>query len=281
MVDYFARYAADHFFDEVEEMGVRDGANLEIPGHKGVAFGFSIWSTIDECVSPAIVWEADRGWYEVEPFSEPERFFLPEGIGYQEMGHVAHDEVIHIGRNARLLKGVKRATFKYGLGDDFIHAIEVLRSLNLDSMKPVRVKGVDVAPIDLVSAAAPDPVELGKRFVGKTAAGIWVKGRCDGLEREVYLYQVADNEECVETYGVQAVVCQTAFTAVMTLELLATGKLSGYRDNPEVGVRSPEEFCADPYVALMPEYEFHGGVMEMDAEYKRRQERAALAGPAS
>jgi saccharopine dehydrogenase-like NADP-dependent oxidoreductase len=280
MVDYFARYAADHYFDEVEEMGVRDGANLEIPGYKGIAFGFSVWSTIDECVSPAIVWEAERGWYEVEPFSETERFFLPDGIGYQEMGHVAHDEVIHIGRNAGLLKGVKRATFKYGLGDDFIHAIEVLRSLNLDSTTPIRVNGAMVAPIDFVAAAAPDPVVLGKSFVGKTAAGIWVKGRRGGLQREVYFYQVADNEECVETYGVQAVVCQTAFTAAMTLELLATGKLAGYRDNPEVGVRSPEEFCADPYVALMPEYEFHGGVMEMDAEYKRAQERAALAGPA-
>jgi saccharopine dehydrogenase-like NADP-dependent oxidoreductase len=189
--------------------------------------------------------------------------------------------VIHIGRNAGLLKGVRRATFKYGLGDDFIQAIDVLKSLNLDSVTPVLVNGAMVAPIDLVAAAAPDPAELGKAFVGKTAAGTWVKGRRDGLAREVYLYQVADNQECVETYGTQAVVCQTAFTPVITLELLATGKLAGYRDNPETGVRSPEEFCADPYVALMADYEFHGGVMEMDAEYRRAQERGALETPAS
>jgi saccharopine dehydrogenase (NAD+, L-lysine-forming) len=279
MADYFARYAADHFFDEVEEMGVRDGANLEIPGFKGVAFGFSIWSTIDECTCPAIVWEADKGIYEVEPFSEMERFFLPEGIGYMDMGHVAHDEVIHIGRNAHLLKGVRKATFKYGLGDEFIAAIDVLKSLNLHSVEPVRVGGAMIAPRDLVAAAAPDPAELGKSFVGKTAAGIWVKGKRDGLGRELYLYHVADNQECVETYGTQAVVCQTAFTAVITLEMLATGKLAEYRGNPEAGVCSPEQLCADPYVALMAEYGFPGGVMEMDAEYKRAQERGALTTP--
>jgi len=285
MADYFARYSADHFFDEVEEMGVRDGSNLAIPGFKGIAFGFSAWSTIDELTCPAIVWEAGKGIYEVEPFSEKEPFFLPGGIGTVDVGHVAHDEVVHIGRSAGLLKGVRKATFKYGLGDEFEAAMEVLKSLNLHGVEPVEVAAADgrhvmVAPRDLVAAASPDPAEIGKRFVGKTAAGMWVKGRRDGLERELYLYQVADNQECLETFGTQAVVCQTAFTAVITLELLATGKLAGHRGNPEAGVRSPEEFCADPYVALMADYGFPGGVMEMDAEYKRAAERASLEAPA-
>jgi saccharopine dehydrogenase-like NADP-dependent oxidoreductase len=103
-----------------------------------------------------------------------------------------------------------------------------------------------------------------------------VKGRKDGLEREVYLYQVADNQECVQEYGTQVVVCQTGFTPAIVLELLATGKLAGYRGNPKTGVRSPEEFCADPYVELMDTYGFPGGLMEMDSEYKRAQERSAL-----
>ena len=284
MADYFARFAADHFFDEVEEMGVRDGSNLSIPGFEGIAFGFSVWSTIDELTCPAIVWEAGKGIFEVEPFSDREPFLFPEGIGTVTVSNVAHDEVVHIGRHAGLLKGVRRATFKYGLGDEFEAAMGVLKSLNLHGVEAVEVAAADgrhvmVAPRDLVAAASPDPAEIGKRFVGKTAAGLWVKGRRDGLERELYLYQVADNEECLETFGTQAVVCQTAFTAVITLELLATGKLAGHRGNPETGVRSPEEFCADPYVALMAEYGFPGGVMEMDSEFKRARERGALEGP--
>jgi len=284
MADYFARYAADHFFDEVEEMGVRDGSNLAIPGFEGIAFGFSVWSTIDELTCPAIVWEAGKGIFEVEPFSDREPFSFPEGIGTLTVSNVAHDEVVHISRNDRLLKGVRRATFKYGLGDEFEAAMGVLKSLGLHQVEPVEVAAVDgrhvmVAPRDLVAAACPDPAEIGKRFVGRTAAGLWVKGRRGGLEREIYLHQVADNQECVEEFGTQAVVCQTAFTAVITLELLATGKLAGYRGNPDTGVRSPEEFCADPYVALMADYGFPGGVVEMDSAYRRAQERGTLEGP--
>ena len=85
MADWYCRYAADHFFDEIDEIGVRDGANLEIPGFKGISFGFSIWMTIEECTNPAVVWERDRGFYTVPPLSDPEPFYLPEGIGWVDV----------------------------------------------------------------------------------------------------------------------------------------------------------------------------------------------------
>jgi len=44
--DVFARYAADHLFTTVDEVGVRDGANLEIEGFD-FAPTFSIWTTIE------------------------------------------------------------------------------------------------------------------------------------------------------------------------------------------------------------------------------------------
>ncbi len=168
--------------------------------------------TIEECTNPAVCWERDRGFYTVPPLSEPEPFYLPEGIGWVECAHVEHEEVIAVGRTHELLKGVKKATFKYALGDEFIQAMEVFKSVNLHSTQKIRVGGCEVAPRDVVEAAAPDPNEIGKRYVGQTCGGTWVKGRKDGLEREVYLYQVADNEECVAKYGTQGVVAQTAFT---------------------------------------------------------------------
>ena len=279
MADYYARYAADHFFDEIDEIGIRDGATLEIPGHKGMAFVFSVWVTLEECTNPAVVWEADRGFYTVEPFSELESFYLPGGIGYQEMGHIEHDEVVHIGRNAHLLKDVKKASFKYAVGEEFVAAIEVLKSLNLHSKEPVTFRGMQMTPRDFVAAVAPDPSELCKGLVGITSSGTWVKGRKHGLEREVYLYQLADAEEVLGRLGTQVITAQTAFTCVVTMEMLATGKLAGYRDNPESGVRSPEEFCADPYVALMADYEFPGGLMEMESEYKRVHDGETLTAP--
>ena len=279
MADYYARYAADHLFDEIDEIGVRDGATLDLPGHEGPAFVFSIWTTIEECTNPAVVWEADTGFRTVKPFSEMEEFCLPAGIGYQEMGHVEHDEVVHMGRNAHLLKGVKRVTFKYAVGQEFIDAIGTLKALNLHRTQPAKVGGVSVSPRDVVAAVAPDPAELCKGLVGITSSGTWVKGRKDGLERQVYLYQVADAQEVLERLGTQVITAQTAFTAVITLELLETGKLAGYQGNPESGVRSPEEFHAEPYVGLMAAYEFPGGLMEIDSEYKRVQEHATLTAP--
>ncbi|MEE4276468.1 MAG: saccharopine dehydrogenase C-terminal domain-containing protein [Thermoleophilia bacterium] len=279
MSDWLCRYAADHYFDEIDEIGIRDGANLEIPGATGISFGFSIWMTIEECTNPAVCWERDRGFYTVPPLSEPEPFYLPEGIGWVECAHVEHEEVIAVGRTHELLKGVKKATFKYALGDEFIAAMDVFKSVGLHRTDPIRVGGCEVAPRDVVEAAAPDPNEIGKRYVGQTCGGTWVKGRKDGLDREVYLYQVADNEDCVAKYGTQGVVAQTAFTGVIAMELLATGKLAGYKGNPEAGVRVPQEFSADDFVAMMAAYEFPGGALEMDAPYKRAHDRALLLQP--
>ncbi len=275
MADYFARYAADHLFDEVDEIGIRDGSNLDIPGAKGISFGFSVWTTIEECNNPAIVFENGEV-HTIEPFAELEDFWLPEGIGEVEVGHVEHEEVIQIARNADRLKGVKKATFKYALGDEFMQAMEIFRSINIDKADKIKVGDVMVAPRDVIAAAAPDPNEVGKKYIGKTAAGTYVIGKKDGMERKVYLYQVADNQECLDTVGVQVVTAQTGFTPVITLELLATGSLGSKPGDPKSGVHNPEAFNADDYVALMPAVGFPGGCLEMESEYKLAQDRKTL-----
>ena len=113
--DIFARYAADHLFDEVHEIGVRDGSNLSIDGYD-FAPTFSIWTTIEECLNPPLVWEKDRGLYTTDCFSEPEVFHFPAGIGPVECVNVEHEEVLLIPREV----DCSRVTFKYGLGAEFI-----------------------------------------------------------------------------------------------------------------------------------------------------------------
>ena len=80
MSDVFARYAADELFLSIDEIGVRDGANLEVEGYE-FAPTFSIWTTIEECLNPPVIWEKDRGWYTTPPFSEPEMFIFPRASG--------------------------------------------------------------------------------------------------------------------------------------------------------------------------------------------------------
>jgi saccharopine dehydrogenase-like NADP-dependent oxidoreductase len=250
--DVFAAYAAKHLFDEIEEIGVRDGANLEVRGYR-FAPNFSIWTTIEECLNPPVIFEKDRGWFTTEPFSEPEVFEFPEGIGPVECVNVEHEEVLLIPRWV----DAKRVTFKYGLGNEFINVLKVIELLNLDKTEKVKVKGVEVSPRDVVVACLPDPAHLGDRMFGKTCAGTWVKGTSGGRPREVYLYQVADNERCMERYGVQAVVWQTAVNPAIAMELLASGTWKG------AGVLGPEAFDPDPFVELMPAFDFPMGMKEI------------------
>ncbi len=112
MADVFAKYASLHLFDEIEEIGVRDGSNLVVKGYD-FAPNFSIWTTIEECLNPPVIWEKERGWYTTEPFSEPEMFEFPCGIGKQECINVEHEEVLLVPRWVNC----KRVTFKYSLGE--------------------------------------------------------------------------------------------------------------------------------------------------------------------
>ncbi|MFF6814428.1 saccharopine dehydrogenase family protein [Streptomyces sp. NPDC012403] len=253
--DVFARYAADELFDGIEEIGVRDGANLTVDGH-GFAPSFSIWTTIEECLNPPVVYEKDRGWFTTEPFSEPEVFDFPAGIGPVECVNVEHEEVLLVPRWV----DARRVTFKYGLGREFVDTLRTLRLLGLDRTEPVTVPGpegpVRVSPRDVVAACLPDPATLGERMHGKTCAGTWVRGVKDGAPREVYLYHVVDNQWSMAEYGCQAVVWQTAVNPVVALELLAGGAWSG------TGVLGPEAFPAGPFLDLLTAYGSPWGLRE-------------------
>ena len=253
--DVFARHAADELFSEVHEVGIRDGANLVVEGYD-FAPTFSIWTTIEECLNPPVIWEKGRGWFTTAPFSEPEVFDFPEGIGPVECVNVEHEEVLLVPRWV----DCTRVTFKYGLGQEFIDVLKTLHKLGLDAKEPVKVRGVEVSPRDVVAATLPDPMTLGDRMVGKTCAGTLVTGLGkDGAPRKTYLYHVVDNEWSMREYGSQAVVWQTALNPVVALELLARGAWQG------TGVLGPEAFPSQPFLDLLADYGSPHGVLELDA----------------
>ncbi|GAA3226761.1 saccharopine dehydrogenase C-terminal domain-containing protein [Pseudonocardia petroleophila] len=250
--DVFARYAADHLFSRIDELGVRDGSDLRVEG-RGFAPPFSIWTLIEECLNPPVVWERDRGWFTTEPFSEPEVFDFPGGIGPLECVNVEHEEVLLMPRWI----DARRVTFKYGLGSHVIGVLRTLHELGLSSTVPVQVGGVSVSPREVVAACLPDPATLGPTMSGRTCAGLWVSGTgVDGGPRQVYLHHIVDNEWSMREYGCQAVVWQTAVNPVVALELLATGVWSGR------GVLGPEAFDAVPFLDLLTSYGSPWGMRE-------------------
>jgi saccharopine dehydrogenase-like NADP-dependent oxidoreductase len=246
--DVFARYAADHLFEAIDELGTRDGANLVVDGYE-FAPSFSIWTTIEECLNPPLIYEAGRGWYATAPFSEPEVFDFPAGIGPVECVNVEHEEVVLMPRWVT----ARRVTFKYGLGAEFIGVLRTLHKLGLDRTDPVPVRSsagtVGVSPRDVVAACLPDPATLGDRMHGTTCAGLWVTGTgVDGRPREVYLYHAVDNAWSMAEYGSQCVVWQTAVNPVVALELLAERVWSG------AGVLGPEAFDPVPFLDRLGQF---------------------------
>jgi saccharopine dehydrogenase (NAD+, L-lysine-forming) len=255
MSDIFAKYAKDELFSRIDSITVLDGSNLRVEG-ADFAPSFSIWTTIEECLNPPLVWEDGRGWFTTEPFSEIEVFDFPEGIGPVECVNVEHEEVVLIPQKI----DAKKVNFKYGLGAEFIQILKTIHMLGMDKKENVDVQGVSVSPRDLLAASLPDPATLGSRMKGKTCAGTLVKGLDkSGNPKAVYIYNVIDNQWSMKEYGDQAVVWQTAVNPVIAMELIDKGIWK------PLGVNGPEWFDAKPFLDLLEEYGTSWLIREEDA----------------
>jgi saccharopine dehydrogenase (NAD+, L-lysine forming) len=267
MSDVFAKYASDYLFSRLDSVTVFDGSNLTVEGFD-FAPSFSIWTTIEECLNPPLMWEDGRGWYTTEPFSDLEVFDFPEGIGPVECVNVEHEEVVLIPQKV----DAKKVAFKYGLGAQFITTLKTIHMLGMDRKDTVDVQGVAVSPRDLLAAALPDPATLGSRMKGKTCAGTLVKGLDkEGKPRAVYMYNVVDNAWSMENYGDQAVVWQTAVNPVIAMELIHKGIWQ-----PD-GVNGPEWFDAKPFLDLLEEYDTSWHIREESTDGIVPDDAASLA----
>lgn len=253
LVQVFAAHAAKHSFDEVHDVNIRVGGDLRIEGYP-FATVFSVWTMIEECLNPSLVWEKDRGFFTLPPFSEPERFVFPEGIGPVECVHVEHEDVAMMPR----VLDVRRVTFKYALGAEFIGALKVIHAVGLDRTDPITVDGQEVRPRNVLAALLPDPATLGANMIGRAMVGTHVTGLKEGRPREIFSYQVADAQETLERYGLQLVAWQTGFNPVVAMELLAEGLWKG------TGVLSAESFDPDPYLAILDRDGIHHATIEIE-----------------
>jgi saccharopine dehydrogenase (NAD+, L-lysine-forming) len=241
--DVFARYASESLFSRIDKVSVRDGGDVTVAGHMFAPL-FSPWTVIEECLNPPVIYEKARGWFPTQPFSDPERFVFPEGIGEVECVNVEHEEVFFVPRGI----DVGRVDFKYGLGERFIEVLKVLAETGLAAIEPVKVGQQLVSPRELVAAVLPDPIDLVDSMKGKVCVGTLVSGLGKDLKpREVFLYNVVDTEWSRREHGSQAVVWQTAVNATVALELIMTGAWQGN------GVLVPEQLPAEPFLTLLTE----------------------------
>ena len=185
VVNVFAKYAAEYEFDELQEVHVKDGGNLSIPGAKEgeVTFGFNVWTVLDEVMNPNVEYNADKGGFIVEEaFAGEETFDMPDGVGTNVLVKVEHEEVVTMQRYLSKY-GLKKATFKISLDPALINALKVIDSLGLRSLHPVDVGGVKVVPRDVVAAVAPQPKDIGDEMKGEMLVGVHCIGIKDGKKK--------------------------------------------------------------------------------------------------
>lgn len=262
-IDVFARFAADHLFDELDSIDVKDGGNVENPsgGKDDVVFGFSVWTMLDECMNPSVTWYRDGGFVCSEPLSDPEEFVFPEGIGPVKLYKIEHEEPVFMPRQLSG-SGLKRVSYKISLDDNLVHALKAVKALGLRNTKPVEMNGALISPRDFVAKVAPQPDVMDESMVGKICGGILCEGKKDGYRRKIFMYQITDQQESMKRFGTQAVVSQTGFGAAIGLELIGRGLWEGK------GVLTPECFDSVPYLKLMREPDFYFAISEYDSEYK-------------
>jgi saccharopine dehydrogenase (NAD+, L-lysine forming) len=242
MSDIFARYAQDYLFSEIDAVTILDGSSLTVDGYE-FAPSFSIWTTIEECLNPPLIW--NEGWHTAKPFTGGVTFDFPEGIGPVECVDVEHEEVVLIPQKVN----AKKVTFKYGLGNDFIEKLKTIHALGLSNKEKVNYRGMQIAPRDFLASLLPDPATIGPVMHGKTCAGAHVAGlNKEGKPYACYIYNVVDNEWSMKNYGDQAVVWQTAVNPVIAMELIANGTWK------PAGVVGPEWLEPKPFLDLIDSY---------------------------
>ena len=130
----------------------------------------------------------------------------------------------------------------------YITHLKVLENVGMTSIVPINYEGQEIVPLQFLKAILPDPASLGSRTKGKTNIGCIYTGIKDGKEKQYYVYNVCDHEECYREVGSQAISYTTGVPAMIGAMLVMTGKWK------MAGVHNVEEFDPDPFMHALNQY---------------------------
>lgn len=241
----FARYLADQM-DSVDDILVRDADVSYVEGYE-LALYFSPDTFIDECVSEAPLYYENGNFITKEPLQVIEDFVFPHPIGRVKVYGVSHEEAWTLPRYINK-KGLKNCNFGYGLADELVTMMAVLRMIGLDSDRPIEVNGVPVVPRDVVTALLPRPAELAGKIKGNVCVGTLVRGYKNGKKIAKFMYNTVNHEEAYKLMQEQGTSFQTGIPAALAADLLADGVIKTR------GAVPPEALDPEPFVEKLPDY---------------------------
>ncbi|MDI9488548.1 saccharopine dehydrogenase family protein [Herbinix luporum] len=234
----FTAYAQKHYFDEIHYIDILD-ANAGDHGYP-FATNFNPEINIREITAPGSYWEKGK-WIETKPLEIKRTYNFPE-IGDMDIYLLHHEEIESLAKN---IKSVKRIRFWMTFSKKYLTHLQVLQNVGMTSIEPIEFEGKLIQPLQFLKAILPDPASLGPRTKGKTNIGCIFQGIKDGKERQYYVYNVCNHQECYKEVGAQAVSYTAGVPAMIGAMMVLTGKWK------KPGVFNVEEFDPDPFMAAL------------------------------
>ncbi|WP_270982647.1 saccharopine dehydrogenase family protein [Campylobacter upsaliensis] len=235
VTNVFCAYAKQNLFDEIHYIDILD-CNA---GDHGYAFAtnFNPEINLREVSAKGRYFENGQ-WIETEPMAIKMEWNYPE-VGVKDSYLLYHEELESLVKN---IPSLKRIRFFMTFGQSYLTHMKCLENVGMLGIKPVKHKGVEIVPIEFLKTLLPDPASLGERTKGYTNIGCVIRGIKDGKDKQVYIYNVCNHEECFKETLSQAVSYTTGVPAMIGAKLVARGIWSG------VGVKNMEEFDAKPFM---------------------------------
>jgi len=242
VTNVFCAWARKHHFDEIHELDIID-CNA---GEHGQPFAtnFNPEINIREVTAKGRYYEHGQ-WVETEPLSQARQFDFPEGIGPRKIYLLYHEELESLVKN---IPGLKRASFWMTFSDNYLKHLEVLENVGMTRIDPVIYNGHEIVPLKFLKSLLPDPASLGPTTRGRTCIGCLIKGIKNGREKEYYIYNICDHEQCFQEVGSQAVSYTTGVPAMIGALLMLTGVWQGK------GVFNLEELDPDPFMEKLNQH---------------------------
>lgn len=231
----FSAYAQKHEFDEINYIDILDcnGGDHGYP----FATNFNPEINIRE-VSAKGSYIEDGKWVETEPM-EIKRVYNFKGVGEKDMYLLHHEELESLALN---IKGIKRIRFFMTFGQSYLTHLKCLEDVGMTSIEPIMYEGKEIIPLQFLKAVLPDPASLGPRTVGKTNIGCIFRGKKDGKDKNYYLYNICDHQECYKEVGSQAISYTTGVPAMIGAMMALKGEWK------KPGVYNVEEMNPDPFM---------------------------------
>jgi len=239
VTNVYTAWLHKHEFDVIDTLDIVD-ANAGSHGQP-FATNFNPEINIREITQRGRYWENGR-WQETDPLSVSRTFDFPEGIGPMKIYLLYHEELESLVRH---FPKIQRARFWMTFSENYLTHLRVLQNVGMTRIEPVRFEGHDIVPIQFLKALLPDPASLGPLTKGRTCIGVVARGRKDGKEKVVFLYNICDHEAAYREVKSQAISYTTGVPAALGAELMVTGKWRGK------GVFNMEQMDPDPFMAAI------------------------------